>query len=82
MTGEQESQSCPQGTKLGALLFLAVINPILAEFKGHFTFVDDLSTLLKYIVENAVGKQQLDLTFFTEFINQCKSNSLQVNEQK
>ena len=41
-----------------------------------------LSELLKYIVENAVAKQQSDPTFFTDFINQCKSNSLQMNEQK
>ena len=73
---------CPQGTKLAALLFLAVINPILAEFEERSKFVDDLSALLKYIVENAVTKQQSDPTFFTDFINQCKSNSLQVNEQK
>ena len=39
---------CPQGTKLAALLFLAVINPILAEFEERFKFVDDLSALLKY----------------------------------
>ena len=58
------------------------INPILAEFEERFKFVDDLSALLKYIVENAVTKQQYDPTFFTDFINQCKSNSLQVNEQK
>ena len=73
---------CPQGTKLAALLLLAVINPILAEFEERFKYVDDLSALLKYIVENAVTKQQYDPTFFTDFINQCKSNSLQVNEQK
>ena len=47
-----------------------------------FQNVYDLSTLLKYIVENAVAKQQSDPTFFTKFINQCKSNSLQVNGQK
>ena len=50
---------CPgyEGTKLATLLFLAVINPILAEFEGRFKFVNDLSALLKYIIENAVTKQ-------------------------
>ena len=73
---------CPQGTKLAALLFLAVINKILAEFEERFKFVDDLSSLLKYIVENAVAKQQFEPTLFSDFVNQCKSNSLQLNEQK
>jgi hypothetical protein len=73
---------CPQGTKQAALLFLAVINKILAEFEERFKFVDDLSSLLKYIVENAVAKKQFEPTLFSDFVNQCKSNSLQLNEQK
>ena len=41
----------PQGTNLASLLFLAVINFILPGYEERFKYVDDLSVLLKYIVE-------------------------------
>ena len=72
----------PPRNEISCSFISCVNNPILAEFEEHFKFVDDLSVLFKYIVENAVAKQQSDPTFFPNFINQCKSNSLKVNEQK
>ena len=37
-----------QGTKLTALLFLAVINYVLVDFDECFEYVNDLSALLKF----------------------------------
>ena len=52
--------------KVAALSFRAVVNPILAEFKEHLKFVDDLSELLKYTVQNTLAKKQFDQTFFKD----------------
>ena len=43
--------SAPQGTKLVALLFLAVINHILVDFDEHFKYVNDLPTLIKFFMD-------------------------------
>ena len=43
----------PQGIMLASLLFLAVINFILSGYEERFKYVDDLSVLLKYIVEKS-----------------------------
>ena len=43
----------PQGNKLASVLFLEVINFILSCYEERFKYVDDLSVLLKYIVEKS-----------------------------
>lgn len=72
----------PQGTKLAALLFLAVINFVLADFDERFKFVDDLSTLLKYLIEKSQTVPQFSESFIDNFRDQCSENSLQINETK
>ena len=72
----------PQGTKLAALLFLAVINYVLSDFDDRFKFVDDLSALLKYHVKDSQAVAQFDPNFFDQFKSQCTANSLQINENK
>ena len=72
----------PPRNKISCSFISCRYQPYPCRIRRAFQVVDDLSALLKYIVENAVIKQQSGVTFFTDFINQCKSNSLQVNEQK
>ena len=72
----------PQGTKLAALLFLAVINYIILEFEDRFKYVDDLSLLLKYLAEKSDVYPQFSSEIRNSFLEACSINDLQLNMNK
>ena len=72
----------PQGTKLAGIIFLAVINFILRTFKDRYKFVDDLSFLLKYLLEGQSAILLFDPSLPTVYQNECERASLTLNEQK
>jgi hypothetical protein len=42
---EENNSSLPQGAKLGPLLFVFLINSLLADWQGRIRYVDDTTTL-------------------------------------
>ena len=69
------SLSCgaPQGTKLVAIVFLSVINFLIADYGDSYKFVDDLSFILKYLVQNGVVTLQFSSNFFQCFHKSARS---------
>ncbi|XP_065562451.1 uncharacterized protein LOC136028533 [Artemia franciscana] len=72
----------PQGTKLAAIVFIAVINYLLVEYEDHYKFIDDISFLLKYLVENGIVKKEFSDDFFDAFIAECNVSKLIINTNK
>ncbi|XP_065584632.1 uncharacterized protein LOC136043664 [Artemia franciscana] len=72
----------PQGTKVASLLFLAEINIILSGYEERLKYVDDLSVLLKYIVEKSEVVPQFCNEIINNFKDECTANSRQINEGK
>ena len=62
---ELSSSTCraPQGTKLEAIVFLTVINFLIADYDDCYKFVDDLSSILKHLVQNSVVAPQFSSNF-------------------
>ena len=48
------SVGVPQGTKLAGIIFLAVINSLLNRHDDRYKFVEYLSIVLAYLVENTL----------------------------
>ena len=72
----------PQGTKLAAIVFIAVINYLLVKYEDHYKFIDDISFLLKYLVENGIVKKEFSDDFFDAFIAECNVSKLIINTNK
>ncbi|XP_065582837.1 uncharacterized protein LOC136041954 [Artemia franciscana] len=72
----------PQGTKLAAIVFIAVINYLLVEYEDHYKFIDDISFLLKYLVENGIVKKEFSDDFFDALIAECNVSKLIINTNK
>jgi len=72
----------PQGTKLAALLFIAVINFVLSEFEDRFKYVDDLSVLLKYLIENSEAVPQFSDVIMSNFKTNAPSTALKSTKEK
>ena len=80
---EWSSSTCgpPQGTKLAAIVFLSVINFLIADYYDCYKFVDDLSFILKYLVQNIVTPQ-FSSNFFSVFTKECAELNLEINVNK
>ncbi|XP_065557774.1 uncharacterized protein LOC136025719 [Artemia franciscana] len=76
------TSGAPQGTKLAAIVFIAVINYLLVEYEDHYMFIDDISFLLKYLVENEIVKKEFSDDFFDAFIAECNVSKLIINSNK
>ena len=78
------SSTCgaPQGTKLAAIVFLSVINFLITDYDDHYKFVDDLSFILKYLVQNGVVTPQFSSNFFSVFTKECAELNLEINVNK
>ncbi|XP_065583824.1 uncharacterized protein LOC136042814 [Artemia franciscana] len=72
----------PQGTKLAAIVFIAVINYLLVEYEDHYKFIDDISFLLKYLVENGIVEKEFSDDIFDAFIAECNVSKLIINTNK
>ena len=74
------SSTCgaPQGTKLAAIVFLPVINFLIADYDDRYKFVDDLSFTLKYLVQNGVVTPQFSSNFFNVFTKECVELNLEI----
>ena len=64
------------------LLFLAVINFVLSGADDRFKCVDDLSNLLKYLVDKLQVVPQFSSDLKSTFVSQCDTYGLQINESK
>ena len=65
------SVGVPQGTKLAGIIFLAVINSLLNHHDYRYKFVDDLSIVLAYLVENTIITKQFSDQLFDQLKIKC-----------
>ena len=68
----------PQGTKLGPVIFLVMINDALSEFNHRWKYVDDLSVVeIRRANEPSTVQLQLD-----SLVQWCESNDMKPNPTK
>ena len=81
---EWASSNCGaiQGPKLAAIVFVSVINFLIAEYNDNFKFVDDLSFILKNLVKNGVLTPKFSSDFVSVFKKECAELNLKVNRNK
>ena len=78
---EWSSSTCGalQGTKLAAIVFLSVINFLITDYDDRYKFVDDLSFILKYLVQNGVVTPKFSSNFFSVFTKECAELNFEIN---
>ena len=76
------SCGAPQGTKLAGIIFLAVINSLFNHHDDRYKFVDDLSIVLAYLVENVIITKQFSDQLLDQLKTECSSHDLTINLAK
>ena len=59
-----------------------MINYVLVDFDERFKYVDDLSALLKFLVDKSQAIPQFQGELKDSFTDQCRNNGLQINVNK
>ena len=81
---EWASSTCGylQSPKLATIVFVSLINFLIAKYNDHYKFVDDLSFILKYLLQNAVMTPKFSSNFVSVFKKECADLNLEVNWNK
>ena len=68
--------------KLTTIVFVSLINFLISKYNDHYKFVDDLSFILKYLLQNAVVTPKFSSNFVSVFKKECTDLNLEVNRNK
>ena len=61
---------------------MSVINFLVADHDDRYKFVDDLTFILKYLVQNEIVTSQFSSNFFSVFTKECAELNLEINVNK